>query len=586
MSGISKKKSSNNDAETVSLRIAVAQMNSAVGDFSGNLRKMRSFLVQAKKQRADWILFPEMAVTGYPPEDLLYKQKFISENESVMNRLIPHSKGIGAVVGYVKKSGRNLYNSAAILADGKLKAHAHKMCLPNYGVFDEKRYFSEGRRPLLIQYKGISIGITLCEDIWEIQGPGKILSQEGNAHIIFNISSSPYRKGKVEERRKMLRQRAKLYSTSIVYANLVGGQDELVFDGNSQIVSQKGKILAEGPLFEEQLICADIEIAPGSKKKKPKKEKKHSIKSCRIATPACYQKAVKPPLKEHSKYVLDPWEEIYKALALGTKDYLSKNKFSQAVIGLSGGIDSALTAAIAVDALGAENVTGVMMPSPWSSDHSLSDSKNLAENLQINLHCLKIEKAMKAYGQILKNLFKGTESGLAEENLQARIRGNLLMALSNKMGWLVLSTGNKSEISVGYCTLYGDMAGGFAPLKDVPKTWVYELSRWRNKREGRTVIPENIISKEPSAELKPGQFDSDSLPPYDLLDKGLALYIENDGGIESLKKAGLSAEEAESISRRVDQNEYKRRQGPPGVKITARAFGKDRRLPISNGFQG
>ncbi len=581
-----KKKRSISDAKSISIRVAIAQMNATVGDFSGNFKKMRSFLSQAKKNRADWVLFPEMAITGYPPEDLLYKEKFIAENKATMNRLIPHSKGIAVVVGYVEQVRNKLYNSAAILSDGKLRAHSRKMCLPNYGVFDEKRYFTEGERPLKITYKGLAIGITLCEDIWEQNGPGKILSEEGGADILFNISSSPYHKGKVEKRKAMLKQRAKQYNACIVYANLVGGQDELVFDGNSQVLSGEGKLQVEGPFFEEKLICADIEITPKSKNRKTAGATASLIKNCPIAVPACYRNIEKPvPVKE-PRQKLDFWEEIYRALVLGTKDYLSKNKFKQAVIGLSGGIDSALTTAIAVDALGAENVIGVMMPSPWSSDHSLIDSKNLAKNLKIKLHCLAIEKAMKAYDKILKDLFKGTSSGLAEENLQARIRGNLLMALSNKMGWLVLSTGNKSEISVGYCTLYGDMAGGFAPLKDVPKTWVYELSCWVNRRDEQATIPENILNKEPSAELKPDQFDSDSLPPYDLLDRGLALYIENDGGTESLIEAGLSVKDAEIISRRVDQNEYKRRQGPPGVKITPRAFGKDRRLPISNSFQG
>jgi len=574
------------DSKSVSIRVAIAQMNSTVGDFSGNFEKMRSFLKQAKKNRADWVLFPEMAVTGYPPEDLLYKRKFITENKAVLNRLIPHTKGIAVVVGYVEQVGHKLYNSAAILADGKLRAHARKMCLPNYGVFDEKRYFSEGDRPLKIQYNGIGIGITLCEDIWDADGPGRLLSKEGKVDLIFNISSSPWHNGKVEARNAMLKQRARQYDASIVYANLVGGQDELVFDGNSQVLSRSGTLLTEGPSFEEKLICSDIAITPKAKSPKTSATDITGIKNCKVAVPACYKNSEKPELIQESRQNLDSWGEIYKALVLGTKDYLTKNRFTQAVIGLSGGIDSALTSAIAVDALGSENVIGVMMPSPWSSDHSVNDSKQLAENLKIKVHCLAIKKAMQAYDKILQDLFKGTESGLAEENLQARIRGNLLMALSNKMGWLVLSTGNKSEISVGYCTLYGDMAGGFAPLKDVPKTWVYALSQWINQRDGQATIPENILNKEPSAELKPGQFDSDSLPPYDVLDRGLALYVENDGGIESLLEAGLSPKDAENISRRVDQNEYKRRQGPPGIKITPRAFGKDRRLPLSNRFQG
>jgi len=574
------------DSQSVSIRVAIAQMNSTVGDFSGNFEKMRSFLKQAKKNRADWVLFPEMAVTGYPPEDLLYKRKFITENKAVLTRLIPHTKGVAVVVGYVEQVGHKLYNSAAILADGKLRAHARKMCLPNYGVFDEKRYFSEGDRPLKIQYNGIGIGITLCEDIWDANGPGRTLSEEGEVDLIFNISSSPWHNGKVEARNAMLKQRARQYDANIVYANLVGGQDELVFDGNSRVLSRRGKPQTEGPSFEEKLICSDIEITPKPKSSKTSATDIRRIKNCKIAVPACYKNSEKPELIKELRQKLDTWEEIYKALVLGTRDYLAKNRFTQAVIGLSGGIDSALTAAIAVDALGAENVIGVMMPSPWSSDHSVNDSKQLAENLKIKVHCLAIKKAMQAYEKILQGLFKGTESGLAEENLQARIRGNLLMALSNKMGWLVLSTGNKSEISVGYCTLYGDMAGGFAPLKDVPNTWVYALSHWINRRDGQSTIPENILHKEPSAELKPGQFDSDSLPPYDVLDRGLALYVENDGGIESLIEAGLSPKDAENISRRVDQNEYKRRQGPPGIKITPRAFGKDRRLPLSNRFQG
>ncbi|QPJ66775.1 MAG: NAD+ synthase [Candidatus Nitrohelix vancouverensis] len=565
------------------MRIALAQMNATVGDFSGNVKKIRGYLNQAKKFRADIVVFPEMALTGYPPEDLLFRRGFVERNEKELDGLARHSKGLVALVGYVESARGSLYNAAALLADGSMKASYRKMELPNYGVFDEKRYFQKGERLLRFTYKGASIGVTICEDIWEAKGPGKALSDLG-ADLILNLSSSPYHKGKGQGRIAMLKRRARNYDAHIAYANLVGGQDELVFDGHSLVMDPKGHVIAEGRAFDEDMVFADISIETG--RKGPNKNPDRSlVKTCRVAVPNCYKNVARPALPQRESLRLNEWEEIYQALVLGTGDYLRKNGFASAVVGLSGGVDSALTAAVAVDALGAENVAGVMMPSPYSSDHSVSDSETLARNLGLKLYSLPIAPIMKAFDKTLSGIFKGTEPGLTEENLQARIRGTLLMALSNKFGWLTLTTGNKSEVSMGYCTLYGDMAGGFAPLKDVPKTWVYALCRWRNERAGIELIPENVLTKEPSAELRPNQKDVDSLPPYASLDKVLSLFVEQDCESDDLENSGIPAGEIDRILRLVDLSEYKRRQSAPGVKITPKAFGKDRRLPLTSRYR-
>ena len=563
--------------EGVSLRLVLAQVNGLVGGFKANAEKVKSTCAQARKMGADVVLFPELVLTGYPPEDLLFKKSFIENCRETLKKLAPFTRGLTAVIGFAEQKGKHLYNSSALMCDGKHIATYRKMLLPNYGVFDEKRYFTEGEKPVRFSLKGAQIGLTICEDIWEESGPGKTLCQKGGVDLLLNISSSPYHKGKA--RRQMIIKRAKSYKCPIAYANLVGGQDELVFDGQSLIVDAKGRIIVQGNSFEEEIIFTDVTLPI---KTRTKKAAPKAIRSYRA--PASLSKVkIKKTLPTHTYREKSQEEEVYSALVLGTRDYICKNGFSKVVLGLSGGIDSSLTAAIAVDALGPDNVVGVLMPSPHSSKGSVDDALALAKNLNIKTFTFHIVSAMKAYEYILKEMFWSTDPGLAEENLQARIRGNLLMALSNKFGWMVLTTGNKSEISMGYCTLYGDMAGGFAVIKDVPKTLVYKLSHWLNRE--REIIPQNVLTKEPSAELRPDQRDTDSLPPYDLLDPVLLRYIEEDLSIEEIKVSGLSKSEIKRIARLVDLNEYKRRQGPPGVKITPKAFGKDRRLPITYRFK-
>ena len=560
---------------SVFLRVALAQINLVVGDFNFNADKIKQYLKQAKRMGADVVLFPELAVTGYPPEDLLLKESFLKQCDKNLKKISRYTKGLTAIIGFAEKKGKAIYNSAALLSDGKHIGTCRKMLLPNYGVFDEKRYFHEGNSPVKFRLKGATLGITICEDLWEDSGPGKILCGQGNVDLLLNISSSPFHKGKGKTREKMIQQRARSYRSHIAYVNLVGGQDELVFDGQSLVVAPDGKIIIQGNSFTEELICFDITLNPKSPKKLYSKT---NISSYQVPTSLSKQKKY-PPLSVYTYNKKSEVENIFSALVLGTQDYVSKNGFSKAVLGLSGGIDSALTAVIASKALGAKNVTGVLMPSPHSSEGSVQDSLSLAKNLGIETLILPIEKAMKAYDQILGKVFKGTDSDLAEENIQARIRGNLLMALSNKKGWMVLATGNKSEFSVGYCTLYGDMAGGFAVIKDVPKIWVYKISHWVNSK--KEIIPESILTKAPSAELRPDQKDTDTLPPYDLLDPILLKYIEEDKSVGKIKVSGLSTADIKRVANLVDASEYKRRQGPPGVKITPKAFGKDRRVPIT-----
>ena len=561
--------------KSVSLRLALAQVNGLVGGFKANAEKIKSVCAKVRKMGADVVLFPELMVTGYPPEDLLLKEKFIEDCQKTLKKIASTTHGLTAVVGYAEKEAGKLYNSAALICDRKHIATARKMLLPNYGVFDEKRYFAEGEEPLRFSLKGAQIGLSICEDIWEESGPGKSLSK--HIDLLLNISSSPYHKGKAQVRRQMIIKRAKAYKCPIAYVNLVGGQDELVFDGHSLVVDSDGGIIAQANSFEEEVLFFDITL--------PLKDCKAKAKGIRsVKAPTARSKINKlKELPTHSYTEKSEEEEVYSALVLGARDYIRKNGFSKVILGLSGGIDSSLTAAIAVDALGAANVVGVLMPSPHSSTGSINDSLELAKNLKIKTFNFPIVSAMKAYEYILQEIFKDTEPGLAEENVQARIRGNLLMALSNKFGWMVLTTGNKSEYSMGYCTLYGDMAGGFAVIKDVPKVLVYQLSNWLNR--DKIIIPKNVLNKEPSAELRPDQKDTDSLPPYELLDPVLLSYIEEDASLEEIKVAGLSKVETQRIARLVDLSEYKRRQGPPGIKITPKAFGKDRRLPITNRFK-
>lgn len=569
----------------VTLRIALAQINTIVGDFQRNAQKIKSCLKTAKQHEADLILFPELTLAGYPPEDLLLRRDFLIKGWEALRGLTPHTEGITAVIGCAEPAKSGLFNSAALVSQGKLVGTYRKIQLPNYGVFDEKRYFQEGNAPVRFHLKGVTLGITICEDIWEPSGPGKKLCDEGGADVLLNISSSPYHMGKGGARKKMIASRARQYKAHVAYVNLVGGQDELVFDGHSLVMAPNGACLLEGNSFVEEMIFADLTIHPKSRKKAGSPKSVPGIKTLRAPRqkPSKKSRAAPPPHQHHPRKEVG---EIYEALVLGTRDYVHKNGFEKALVGLSGGIDSSLTAAVGVDALGPGKIVGVTMPSPYSSKGSVDDSLELARNLKIETMNLPISKAMQAYDSILRKAFEGTRPGVAEENLQARIRGNLMMALSNKFGWIVLTTGNKSEFSVGYCTLYGDMAGGFAVIKDVTKTWVYRLAEWVNEREGEIVIPETVLEKEPSAELRPDQKDTDSLPPYSRLDPVLTRYVEEDRGLEDLFGLKLPRSEVNRVVRLVDANEYKRRQSPPGVKITPKAFGKDRRWPITNHFKG
>ena len=573
------------------IRVGIAQINPTVGDSSNNTRKIIQFIDQAKSSAVDLLTFPELAVKGYPPEDLLLKPHFITQNQESLNEIMKHTSDIAVVVGFVD-SDSDIYNAAAVIYDGKLAGIYHKIYLPNYGVFDENRYFRSGNECPVFIICGIAVGITICEDIWYESGPATVQAYSG-ARLLVNISSSPYHAGKTQFRERMLATRASDNMAVVVYNNLVGGQDELVFDGNSLIISEKGEVIARGKQFEEDLVIADLDIDsafrshlhdPRRRKEVPwgKNELEQATK---IAVSKGYSSSVKPPLPARKIEKQDEVSEIYQALVLGVRDYVRKNGFEKVVIGLSGGLDSTLVASIAVDALGAENVIGVSMPSRYSSPDSKSDAEALARNLGIRLMVIPIEKAFGSYLETLAEPFQGTKPDVTEENIQARVRGNILFALSNKFGWLVLACSNKSETAVGYTTLYGDMAGGFIPLKDVPKTMAYKLAQYKNQKEGREVIPASILTKEPSAELRPDQKDIDTLPPYEVLDPVLQAYVEDDLSIDQIVARGFDHEMVVRVARLVDRNEYKRRQAAPGIKITPRNFGRDRRLPITNRFR-
>ena len=536
------------------LRAALAQINTTVGDLRGNTAKVLDYIDRARAQGADIVSFPELTITGYPPEDLLYKHNLIRENRECLDRIIEHSAGIAVVVGFVDWD-EELFNAAAVIQDRKLLGIYHKVHLPNYGVFDEKRYFQSGEECPVFDINGTSVGVNVCEDIWYKSGPTNVQAKSG-ARVIMNINGSPYHRGKGRFREEMLAGRARDNGVYVCYTNLVGGQDELVFDGGSCVFSPSGDVLARGRQFEEDLLLIDID----SESNQPD------------TTP------IDDPLPD--------LEEVYQALTIGTRDYVRKNGFKQVVIGLSGGIDSTLTATIAADALGPENVVVVTMPSRYSSEGSIADSDILAKNLGVKLWNISIEDMFQSSLDSLDPHFAGTGSGIAEENLQARMRGILLMAISNKFGWLVLTTGNKSEMAMGYGTLYGDMAGGFAVIKDVPKVLVYELAETRNARGPRPVIPQSVIDKEPSAELRPDQKDTDSLPPYSVLDPVLEAYVEQDKSPAEIMEMGFDEEMVKRVIKAVDRNEYKRRQAAPGGKITPRNFGRDRRMPIVNWYRG
>ncbi len=523
--------------------LALAQTNPTVGDLAGNKDKIIRLLKQAKIENIDLVIFPELAVTGYPPEDLLLKPQFISDNISALKEIAKSTKGIAAYIGFVDRDGKDLYNAGAFIEDGRIRSIYHKMNLPNYGVFDEKRYFKEGKRPMIVRYKGMRIGLGICEDIWVEKGPYR-----KGTDLILNINASPYHAGKIKEREKLIKARAKGSRGYVAYVNMVGGQDELVFDGGSMVYSPKGKLVAACDQYQEELLMFDLENDWMKNK------------------------------------WLDELPEVYEALKLGVRDYVEKNGFSDVLVGLSGGIDSALTLAIAVDALGKDWVHPVFMPSEYTSEQAFVDASAVERNFGLSLPVISIKEVFSSYLNVLRPNFKGRPANITEENLQARIRGNYLMALSNKFGWLVLTTGNKSEMSTGYCTLYGDMAGGFAVLKDVPKTLVYKLVDWRNKN-GK-VIPESIIKRAPTAELKPNQTDQDTLPPYEVLDAIMRAYVEKNNSLPQIVAKGYDKATVKKVISMIDRSEYKRRQASPGPRITHRAFGKDWRLPITNRYSG
>ena len=568
-------------------------MNTSVGDLDGNAALVLKGLEAAREAHADLVVFPEMTITGYPPEDLLLRPQFITDNLAVLNRVVRKVKGIAAVIGFVDRQD-DIFNAAAFVNGGRIVATHHKIHLPNYGVFDENRYFQPGTRCVTVVLNGITIGFNICEDIWFPEGPTRAQSLVGDAEIVVNISASPYHRSKLRFREEMLATRAMDNLVAVAYVNQVGGQDELVFDGNSLIVDQSGTLVARGRAFEEDLVVADVDadavararLHDTHRRRARRVLERRGVTVDRVVLSARSRASHRHPVHGGLPAVPSPLEEVYRALVLGLSDYARKNGFEKVLLGLSGGIDSSVSAVLAVDALGAPNVVGVFMPSPYSSDESREDAQALARNLDIRFLTLPITPIFESYKAALASVFKDRQSDVTEENLQARIRGNLLMALSNKYGWLVLTTGNKSEMSVGYATLYGDMAGGFAVIKDVPKTLVYELARWRNAREADPVIPKRVFTRPPTAELRPNQTDQDSLPPYEVLDPIIRGYVEEDRSLDDLIAAGFDRRTVEHVVALVDRSEYKRRQSPPGVKITHRALGKDRRMPITNRYRG
>jgi NAD+ synthase (glutamine-hydrolysing) len=577
--------------ELHNIRVGIAQINSTVGDLSGNTRRITQSIDQAKSLGVDLLTFPELAVTGYPPEDLLLKPQFIRQNKECLDKITERSSDIALVVGFVDSEG-DIYNAAAMLYNKELVGVYHKFHLPNYGVFDENRYFQAGVVcPVFVIY-GIGVGITICEDMWYEAGPALVQAYAG-AKLLINISASPYHAGKGLFRERMLAIRASGSMAIVIHNNLIGGQDELVFDGNSLVIDEKGEVIARGKQFEEDLVVVDLDVEsvfrsqlhdPRRRKETSwVKEKLQEVTKIEVASE--YSAIAKPQLSPRRVERLDELAEIYQALVLGTRDYVHKNGFERVVIGLSGGVDSSLVAAIATDALGADNVVGVSMPSRYSSAGSKSDAEALARNLGIEFKVIPIEKAFSSYLETLAEPFSGTQPDATEENIQARIRGNILFALSNKFGWLVLACSNKSETATGYTTLYGDMAGGFIPLKDVPKTLVIELARYKNRQAGKEVIPSAVLTKAPSAELRPDQKDIDTLPPYEVLDPILKAYVEDDATIDRIIAMGFDRDIVTRVARLVDRSEYKRRQAAPGIKITPRDFGRDRRLPITSQFR-
>ena len=583
------------------LRVALAQINVTVGDLEGNSQKILAAMQQASAARAQILGTPELALTGYPPEDLLLKPGFVDDNLRALQELIQASRafpGLTTVIGFVDRD-HDIYNAAAIISEGKLYGKYHKHYLPNYGVFDEYRYFQAGRKAPLFLVNGVHVGVNICEDVWYPTGPLTMQAHAG-AEVILNINGSPYYAGKGIFRQEMLATRASDNGVIVAYVNMIGGQDELVFDGGSMVLNEQGELIARAKEFAEDMLTVDLDTASVFRTRLHDPRRRQERLQVRpddvpIITISEAPKdpagsAAPSPVVLGAPQRIEPkmgrLQEIYSALVLCTGDYVRKNNFKQVIIGLSGGIDSSLTATIAVDALGAENVLGVSMPSGYSSEGSRTDAQELADNLGIHMLTIPIEEIFRTSLKVLQPALGEGDPGIAAENLQARIRGNILMAISNKQNALVLTTGNKSEMATGYSTLYGDMAGGFAVIKDVLKTLVYELSRYRNTLGDRPVIPPSVIEKPPSAELRPGQKDTDSLPPYEVLDPILRAYAEEDRSLEEIVAIGFDRKTVERVMRLVDSSEYKRRQAPPGVKITTRAFGRDRRLPITNRYRG
>ncbi len=567
------------------LRVALCQLNAVVGDLNGNTEQIIAALGKAEDAGADVAVFPEMAITGYPPEDLLLKPGFVADNLAALSKVAAASQGCAAVVGFVDQ-GLDLYNAAAVCAHGEVQGTYHKVVLPNYAVFDEKRYFAPGggaRELYLIG--GVRVGVSICEDAWDPSGP--IAAQAaGGAELLLSINASPFYRGRLAERERMLATRAADSSCALAYVNLLGGQDELVFDGASLVLAANGDIVCSAPQFTAALLMVDVDIRPVFRKRllDPRGRAESRALPITVISEARRPPRPRPRNTERVAPPLSTEEEIYRALVLGTSDYVTKNGFTDVVIGLSGGIDSAIVATVATDALGAEHVHGVAMPSRFSSEHSLTDAEALADRLGIDYRIIPVEAAHAAFLDMLAPAFEQHAPDLTEENLQSRIRGVILMALSNKFGWMVLTTGNKSELAVGYSTIYGDTAGGFAVIKDVLKTMVYRLCRWRNAMSDAP-IPESILTKAPSAELRPDQRDDQSLPPYEILDPILEAYIESDLTAPELIEAGFDAEVVRRVVRLVDGAEYKRRQYPPGVRVTPKAFGRDRRMPITNRYR-
>ena len=583
-------------AESTHLRLALAQIDPTVGDIEGNSRLISESIDQARDRGAQLVLLPELCLSGYPPEDLVLRTDFLDAVREALDALAAEVERTVALVGFPERMERSAaeledfdplidpppppaYNSLAVLAGGEVSAIYRKCELPNYGVFDERRYFEPGIEPALIDVDGALVGLTVCEDIWHAGSPEEDEVAAGG-RLVVNSSASPYHRGKGRAREAMVVERASANAAAFALCNMVGGQDELVFDGASVVVGADGQTLARAAQFAPELLLCDLMLPAGSRSDGASAARSVPILA-ELASGAQPEGHVEGRLADP---LPDEESEVYAALTTGLRDYVEKNGFEHVVLALSGGIDSALVALIAVDALGPERVSVVVMPSPNSSDETQADARTIAANLGVELIEISIVEAMDAYQHELASSFDGAEPGLAEENLQARIRGNLVMALSNKFGWLVLTTGNKSEMSVGYATLYGDMAGGFAVIKDVFKLLVYRLVRWRNEQEGRELIPASVLDRPPSAELRPDQLDEDSLPPYETLDRILEGYVEHDEGVDSLVAQGLPEETVQEVVRLVDRAEYKRRQAPPGIRVSTKAFGRDRRLPITNRF--